>query len=218
MASASAHFTRTSQVCVFLIGEFLGEGGVSAARPYQVLPSSLALVGTSAWGRKKTDISDARGPAVPRIKGVFCYIAAARPRHIGICHSFGMDESRLASSLLKDKRFVLPDEDGAHCWHAVRVYMRSRMKAPESVCEHWGSLMHSLWDSVAGWQPHRMVSRLFMRQSPFLDQPAVYELLVNEITRKLYHSDGMNPYFTGRYAWEGYADNEEYAAVVVEIA
>ena len=78
--------------------------------------------------------------------------------------------------------------------------------------------MHSLWDSVAGWQPHRMVSRLFMRQSPFLDQPAVYELLVNEITRKLYHSDGMNPYFTGRYAWEGYADNEEYAAVVVEIA
>ena len=114
-----------------------------------------------------------------------------------------LDESRLASSLLKDKRFVLPDEDGAHCWHAVRVYMRSRMKAPESVCERWGSLLHCLWDSVAGWQPHRVVSRLFVRQSRFLEQPAVYELLVNEIARKLYRSDGMNPYCGDRYARDG---------------
>ena len=128
-----------------------------------------------------------------------------------------LDESRLASSLLKDKRFVLPDEHGAHCWHAVRVYMRSRLKAPESVCERWGSLMHSLWDSVAGWQPHRIVSRLFMRQSRFLDQPAVYELLVHEITRKLYRCDGMNPYCTDRYAWEGYAEYEESDADDAEI-
>ena len=50
------HISPERRTCVFvLIGEFLGEGGVSAARPYQVLPSSLALVGTSAWGRKKDE-------------------------------------------------------------------------------------------------------------------------------------------------------------------
>ena len=126
-------------------------------------------------------------------RGTFVYVTALD------CQ---LDESRSTSSLLKDKRFVLPDKHGAHCWHAVRVYMRSRLKAPESVCERWGSLMHSLWDSVAGWQPHRMVSRLCIRQSRFLDQPAVYEMLVHEIARKLYHCDGMNPYCTDRYAWE----------------
>ena len=62
-----------------------------------------------------------------------------------------------------------------------------------------------------------MVSRLFMRQSRFLDQPAVYELHVHELTRKLYRSDGMNPYCTDRYAWEGYAEDEESDAVDAEI-
>ena len=62
-----------------------------------------------------------------------------------------------------------------------------------------------------------MVSRLFMRQSRFLDQPAVYELLVHDITRKLYRCDGMHPYCTDRYAWEGYAEDEESDAVDAEI-
>ena len=130
---------------------------------------------------------------------------------------YQLDESRLASSLLKDKSLVFPDEHGAHCWHAVHVYMRSRLKAPESVCERWGSLMHSLWDSVAGWQPRSMVSRLFMRQSPVLDQPAVYELFVREVTKQLYHCGGMNPYRMDRYSWEGYAEDEEYDAADAEL-
>ena len=87
--------------------------------------------------------------------------------------------------------------------------MRCRLKAPESVRERWGSLVHMLRDSAGGWQLRRIVSRLFMRQSRFLDQPAVYELLVHEITRKLYHCDGMNAYAGARYAREGYSENEE---------
>ena len=77
--------------------------------------------------------------------------------------------------------------------------------------------MHSLWDSVAGWQPHRVVSRLFMRQPSFLDQPAVCELLVHDIARKLYRCDGMDPFCGGRYAWEGYAEDEGSDAVDVAI-
>ena len=69
--------------------------------------------------------------------------------------------------------------------------------------------MHMLWDSVGGWQPHRIVSRLFMRQSRFLDQPAANKLIVHEIARKLYHCDGMNPYAGARYAREGYSEDEE---------
>ena len=77
--------------------------------------------------------------------------------------------------------------------------------------------MHSLLDSVAGWQPHRVVARLFVRQSRFMDQPALREMLEREIAIKLYRSEGMNPHCGDRYAREEYAEDEESDAVDVEI-
>ncbi len=79
-----------------------------------------------------------------------------------------LDEAALVSSLFGESEFVLPvseagpsqlhafskAQSGDHCWHALRTYMHSRVKAPESVVERWGSLMHMLWDDVCGWQPH----------------------------------------------------------------
>ena len=163
MASASAHFTRTSHVCVFLICEFLCEGGVSAARPYQVLPSSLALVGTSAGAGQRRRSQTQEDQQFRGSKGSFATLLHHRGTLVYVTAlDCQLDQSRLTPSLLKDKWFVLPDKHGAHCWHAARGYMRSRLKAPESVCGRWGALVHSLWGSVAGWQPHRMVSRLFM--------------------------------------------------------
>ena len=123
----------------------------------------------------------------------------------------------MASSLLADKAFVFPDVNGAHCWHAVRVYMRCRLRAPESVVERWGSLMHMLWDSVGGWQPHRIVSLLFMRQSQFLDKPHLKKLIANEIARKFLRSDAMNPYQATRYAWEEESEEEESNAGDVRV-
>ena len=38
---------------------------------------------------------------------------------------------------------------------------------PESGCERWGSLMHSLWDPVANPEPHRMVARLHVREAGY---------------------------------------------------
>ena len=160
--------------------------------------------------RQKTKCSHARGPEVPRIRGVFCFIAVEKLQQIGANRSFGLvDESRLASSLWTDKTLVFPDIKKNHCWHIVRLYMRCRLKAPESVCERWGSLMHMLWDSVCGWQPHRIVSRLFMRESRFLDQPASKQMIVDEIARKLYYCNSLNPYSGTRYSREEDSEGQE---------
>ena len=71
--------------------------------------------------------------------------------------------------------------------------MRSRMmRAPESGCERWGSLLHDLWDANAGWRPHRMVSRLFLREAG-LDGCGSDEAVVREIALALQTSRRMNP-------------------------
>ena len=108
-----------------------------------------------------------------------------------------LDDSAVAASMLGDKLFTSPDSFGAHCWHAVQVFHWSRMmRGPESSCERWGSLMHCLWDSVAGWGPHRIVSRLFIRESGFQGS-ACDEAVIHEITLALRDRHGMDPYTRG---------------------
>ena len=224
---------------LFLIREFLGVAGVSAARPFEVSPSSLVKVGARGRAGKRRSAQKREDQKFRGSTGSFATLLWTRsskeeslhPQRIVKDQRFQecaflvrivaldcqFDESRLASSLLADKAFVFPDVEGAHCWHAVRVYMRCRLKAPESVVERWGSLMHVLWDSIGGWQPHRIASRLFMRQSQFLDKPSLKKLLANEIARKLLHNDAMNPYHLARYAWEEDSEEEESDASDVRV-
>ena len=108
-----------------------------------------------------------------------------------------LDDNVVADSILGDKFFTSPDSKGLHCWHVVRVFHRSRMmRGAESSCERWGSLMHSLWDSVAGWGPHRIVSRLFIREAG-LQGSACDEAVVHEIALALRDRLGLDPYIQG---------------------
>jgi hypothetical protein len=196
---------------LFLIREFLGEAGVSADRPFEAAPSSLVVVGAGGRAGKRRNSQTREAQQFRGSKGSFASLLSQGCGKLVriVALDWQLDEARLASSLLADKTFVFPDRSGAHCWHAVRAYMRCRLKAPESVCERWGSLMHMLWDSVGGWQPHRIVARLFMRESQFQDQPAANKVIGDEIARKLYHCDVMNPYAGARYAQEEDSEDEE---------
>ena len=95
----------------------------------------------------------------------------------------GIAEDAIASLMFGDRRIIFPDDgDDSHCWFAVRVYMRCRlMRAPESGCERWGSLLHDLWDANAGWKPHRMVSRLLLREAGLDGVCDDCESIVNEL-------------------------------------
>ena len=123
-----------------------------------------------------------------------------------------LDEAALVSSLFGETDFALPFAEagaaqihvhplavsGDHCWHALRTYMRSRIKAPESVVERWGSLLHMLWDDVCGWQPHRLVTRLFLRASPSIRDDAILDRIVNAIASHLYYVEKLRPFRTPR--------------------
>ena len=94
-------------------------------------------------------------------------------------------EEQIARALLTDPAFAAPDSTGGHCWHAIRVYMRaSLLRAPESGCERWGSLLHALWDPVASPEPHRMVSRLLIREAGY-DGTGSREDIVHELAAAL---------------------------------
>ena len=113
----------------------------------------------------------------------------------------GADEEAIASALFADRRLVFPDAGGKHCWFAARVYMRSRMmRAPESGCERWGSLMHNLWDANAGWKPHRIVSRLLMREAGLDGAGDDNEATVNELALVLTGTMRKNPFPVGKSA------------------
>ena len=211
------HVCQARRDCVlFLVREFLGDGPdflPVAARMFQAAPSSLVAVGFGGRPEKRQRSQQTRKLQCFRGScGSFASLLSpgSNSKLVRVTAlEREVDESRLASSLVSDKSLVFPDGSGDHCWHAVRVYLRARLKAPESVCERWGSLMHMLWDSVGGWQPHRIVSRLFMRESQFLNQPAVEKSIVEEIAAKLYHSSGMNPYVAARYVTDEVSDSED---------
>ena len=57
--------------------------------------------------------------------------------------------------------------------------------------------MHSLWNGVAGWGPHRVVSRLFLRESG-LQGSGSDEAVVHEISLAMRDRHGMDPYVGGR--------------------
>ena len=78
------------------------------------------------------------------------------------------------------------------------------MRGPEAACERWGSLLHALWDSVAGWQPHRIVSRLFIREAGLACEGRESdEAVVHEIASSLVSVHGLNPFTCPfRQSWE----------------
>ena len=187
--------------CLFgLIGEMVGwdRPGVFTGRPFRVSIGSLAAVGygrTLRMARKTRSAQVFRG-GVGSFASLACAPFEGKIVRVTAAETI-LDDSAVAASLLGNKFFTAPDESGVHCWHAVRVFHRSRMmRGPESSCERWGSLMHCLWDSVAGWGPHRIVSRLFIRESG-LQGSVRDEAVVHEIALALRDRHGMDPYTKG---------------------
>lgn len=62
-----------------------------------------------------------------------------------------IDVGAVAASIDLGARFSQPAHGGRHCWHVARILHRLRhVRGVEVACERWGSLLHSLWDDVAG--------------------------------------------------------------------
>ena len=194
-----------ARVClIFLVRQFSGDADVLVASSFEAKPDSLVVLGT---GGAKCNKQKFRG-------AIGSFATVISPPHRGkvvrvIALTQELQESGLASSLHSDKSLVFPDTQGRHCWHAVRVYLRSRLRSPESVCERWGSLMHMLWDSVCGWGPHRVVSRLFIRESEFIAAPSSRNVIVKEVADFLFHRKGMNPYLSARFSRDDSGESEE---------
>lgn len=65
----------------------------------------------------------------------------------------------------------------------------------ESCCERWGSIVHQLWDGVAGLPPQRVVARLHIREACIAKiKSTAEELVVREITNHMFDQLGMNPF------------------------
>ena len=163
---------------------------------FRVSPRSLAVRGAS---KKLEGARTRRGEYEfsGRVGGVAAVARGPlRGKHVRLEEREGeVDASALGASLDTVQDFNLPDDRGVHCWHSVRMHHRCRLlRANESPCERWGSLVHMLWDSYAGWQPHRVVARLFIREAGFACRgDELSEGVVREIARSL-SDEGARPF------------------------
>ena len=110
-------------------------------------------------------------------------------------------EDAVDGSVDEDPFFTHPNGSAPHCWHAVLVHLKARLtRAVESGCERWGSLIHTLWDSVAGWQPQRMVARLFIREAFPGGEGGPSEDVVHEIAQWMLWKGTHDPFDRGEPA------------------
>ncbi len=192
---AALHVPLRLQTCVLhVISGFLEDAqGVIARASFEVAASELAVLGCGRTAKK------ARSKRSERAYRGSRFASLASPHMAGCCVEVlacrgDVDEEAIAAALFTDQSFVIPDSSGIHCWHAVRTYMRARLqRAPESECERWGSLLHDLWDEVSGWEPHRMVSRLLIREAG-LDGSPQREDVVSELAEALLAWRGKTPF------------------------
>ena len=182
-----------------LIGEFAGLPGVSAGSPgaFGASISALASLGNGARLRgsrgKRAEYTFRGGvgsiaslAAPPGLVGkVVCVVGAKRD----------LDENALEASLIATPSFTTAAADGrGHCYHVVRVAHRVRMlRAMESCCERWGSIVHQLWDGTVAWHPSRIAARLLMREAGLAQNSPFAEAVAQEIAQYLAERRGMNP-------------------------
>ncbi len=109
-----------------------------------------------------------------------------------------LDDVALEAALATLPHFAAPGEDGAHCYHAVRLVHRVRLlRAVESCCERWGSIIHQLWDGNNMWHPMRIAGRLLLRDAGLAEVSSASEGMVAEITDFL-SKEGMDPFLRDR--------------------
>ena len=103
--------------------------------------TSLQPIMALQRSRKLVYVSDARTVVDSH---AICLALDRRPY---FCTGAGLDEA---------------PEESKSCFHAVRLHHRCRvMRAPESACEHLGSLAHGLWEPPQGLDPSSVVAWLF---------------------------------------------------------
>ena len=109
-----------------------------------------------------------------------------------------LDDVVLEATLATLPEFAAPCEDGAHCYHVVHLIRRVRLlRAVESCCGRWGSIIHLLWDGNSIWHPRRVAGRLLLRDSGLMELSSASEGMVTEITDFL-SKQGMDPFVQNR--------------------
>ena len=187
-----------SHVCG-LIGAWAALQGVSACnRPaFRVSPSALASVGN---GRRLLGARGKKGEYTFQ-GGVGSLASAAAPQcllgqvvRVVDAEVIFYDDA-LEASLSSCTKFTAANADGSHCYHAVRLVHRVRLlRAVESCCERWGSIIHQLWDGNVVWHPSRIAGRLLMREAGLAKSSPTTEAVVSEVARFLAERRGKNPF------------------------
>jgi len=171
--------------------------GVGAPRPFRATPASLANAGCAAalsGARGKRRVYEFRGA-----EGSFASVASPKNLRGKLVRVVGadleLDFDALEASLTATPFFTAPAPNGDHCWHAVRIVHRTRLlRAMESCCERWGSIVHQLWTGNVNWHPSRIAGRLQMRDAGLAAQGPLTEVVVSEISSWLAAERNMNPF------------------------
>ena len=123
--------------------------------------------------------------APPRLRGKVVTVVGAKR---------ALDHGALEAALATLPKFTAPGVDGAHCYHAVRLVHRVRLlRAVDSCCERWGSMIHQLWDGNNMWHPMRIAGRLLLRDAGLAEHTPAAEGVVAEVSHFL-STRGMDPF------------------------
>ena len=200
-----------ARVCQ-LIGEFVGAPSVSAgvaAAPTMsggALPpfwASVAALAGLGYGARLPGARSLRSVYMFR-GGVGSLASLTAPARLRgkvvtvIWAKRALDDVALEAALATLPDLSAPGADGDHCYHVVRLIHRVRLlRAVESCCERWGSIIHQLWDGQSVWHPRRIAGRLLMRDSGLGEISSESEGMVAEITDFL-SKQGMDPFVQDR--------------------
>ena len=197
-----------ARACVCrLIGDFVGAPSVSAGAgapsvsagaraPFWATIDAVAGLGHGArlrGARSQRSTYAFRGgvgswaslAAPPRLRGKVVTVVGAKR---------ALDHGALEAALATLPKFTAPGVDGAHCYHAVRLVHRVRLlRAVDSCCERWGSMIHQLWDGNNMWHPMRIAGRLLLRDAGLAEHTPAAEGVVAEVSHFL-GTRGMDPF------------------------
>ena len=106
-----------------------------------------------------------------------------------------LDENALEASLAACPSCTTAEARGGHCYHAARLVHRVRLlRAMESCCERWGSIIHQLWDGSVAWHPSRIAARSLMREGGLAENTPTTEAAVEAIASHFADDLQMNPF------------------------
>ena len=181
--------------------QFLTLGAETGPIPHVFVVPRISLC-TLGWGHRFGKLRKNFKERVQFLGGVgdFASLCDSHPK--SGCWVLVVEEIRVlnpgavAASLDLDLRFSAPGAGNRHAWHAVRLHHRMRhVRGVEAACERWGSMLHTLWDDIAGMRAGRLTTRLLLRESGLRCIGSVEdEAFVEELARILVDIQGKSIY------------------------